>query len=402
MILKFVDCQEIVLSSYLFEPESRLIILCHNSDCFTKTQSEVVDLGLANMVLPFFSKKISIDDVFRLVIDTGFERLSGSNLDFYSSRGIGHVLVPQNPAQNPKDKGKIAVLLRQWDAYELTRSCIEDLLLTTYQNIDIVVLDDASLDLSYIRLFIEFPQIHVIRSQKRLEYCLSFNFLAKYSEVIRAAYIFILNNDTKAFSPNIFEELLEGLKDQSVGIVSSRVMDFDGNFRLKQDRTWLGIKFNIATEGYLIPIPVWKKVGGFNPTLVRFTEDLEFVYQLQQLGFSQLRMDSVSFDHLGSGSSARQNFVPVYFSARNLIWIQKLYFPNTGLHSILLRSFQKTWPVVLRLNSKDKKRHLFAKLTYLSLGIFRGLFSKMGVRCNEMSTSDYLSKSPLGFFERLK
>lgn len=401
LFIEIVDAQKRVYLNANELSDTKYLVFCLNRDSFIHTQIEIIAAGLAHLALPIYCEQVTIQELHRLLRDHGFEKRVGSEFSFEFTRTSKISRLDSLNISDTEQGGQIAVLLRQWDAYELTKNCITDLQLTTYQNLDIIILDDASSDLSYIKLFIEFSGVHIIRTLYKMEYCASFNFLARYSEIINADYIFVLNNDTKGFSENIFEQLLEAFQDNSVGIVSSRVMDFHGNFRLKQDRTWLGIKFNIATEGYLIPIPIWKKVRGFNPRLIRFAEDLEFIYQLEHLGYKQKRIDSVSFDHLGSGSSSRQNFVPVYFSVRNLIWIQKLYFPDHSTSAIVMRSIHKTWPVVSRVNSKDQKRHLMSKVTYLVIGIVRGVFSKLDTRPNETDFLECLSRSPLGLARKL-
>ena len=281
----------------------------------------------------------------------------------------------------------------------MTKNCIDDLFATTYGNLEIALLDDASKDLSYLEIFCRYPDVHVIRSLHKLEYCSTFNLLSRYSENLIVDFLFIVNNDTRKFSSHMFEDLLSAFEDQSIGIASPRVMDYTGNLIVKQDRKWLGIQFNIATEGYLVPLKVWNKIGGFNPDLIRFAEDLEFVFELQKLGLRQARVDTVHFDHLGHGSSSKLNFVPVYYFARNLIWIQKIYFPKDALWSMAVKSIKKTWPIVIRRNSLDEKMYFSRKFVYLFLGILHGLFFHLKKRPNVVSIELFLTDSPLGRFK---
>ena len=63
---------------------------------------------------------------------------------------------------------KVAILLVNWNGYNLTRECIESLLSITYNNFQIYVVDNGSTDGSYERLKTEFPNIALIRSNRNL------------------------------------------------------------------------------------------------------------------------------------------------------------------------------------------------------------------------------------------
>lgn len=88
--------------------------------------------------------------------------------------------------------------------------------------------------------------------------------------------------------------------------------------------------------------------------------------------------------------------MPVYFYARNLIWIQKIYFPKTSLGSMAAKSIKKTWPVVTRRNSLDQKSYFFRKFFYLWLGILSGLIFRLKKRPNPVPIRLLMEDSPLG------
>ena len=263
------------------------------------------------------------------------------------------------------------------------------------------MIDDASKDESYLQLFLTYLEVHIIRSLDKLEYCNSFNLLAKYVTQTADDYIFIVNNDTRDFSTNIFEELIANLNER-IGMISSRVKDFQGNFTLAKNRKWLGIPFNVATEGYMIKLSVWNEIGGFNSSLIRYTEDLEIVKRMESFGLYIKRVDSVYFAHLSNGSSSKQNFVPVYYLARNLVWIQKIYFPEKSLLKMVWISLQKTWKVVTKKNSLTGKRHIFLKIIYLAFGLIFGIFKNCSPNNPNYDPFELFNKPPLRFIQNLR
>jgi len=376
------------------------LILCKTKNEFINVQNTILLQKNANNFMPILWKNSDSIDFEDYLIKLGlcFKEKGTENL-IISKQFQEKTKVPPE-GRKKIGSGDISILIRQWDAFKMTSHCIEDLFKTTYLNKKILLLDDASKDYSYLQLFLKFKDIHVIRSLHRLEYCNSFNILGKYATELKSKYVFIVNNDTCNFDLDIFDHLTENTK-ANIGIVSSCVKDFSGNISVSKNRKYLGIQFNIATEGYLLPVSVWNKVGGFNPDLVRYTEDLELVRELNKIGLDQRRVDNIFFSHLGNGSSSRQNFIPVYFSARNFIWIQKMYFPERSLIEVIKMSLSKVWPVVLRKNSLTNKRYFTRKFVYMIFGLFVGTIKNCKDRKLEFDPYSKFDNPPLRYTEWL-
>lgn len=379
------------------------LIVCKDKKAFIEIQLEIITCGKANLALPLMDSGLSHYDLERKLIALGLCKRIGPNLQLtnaiYQSTNSSSERVEKDKDQ--KMLPLISILIRQWDAYNLTATCIESIRSTSYYRKKIVMIDDASKDESYLQLFLTYLEVHIIRSLDKLEYCNSFNLLAKYVTQSADDYIFIVNNDTKDFSTNIFEELIAN-SNELTGMISSRVKDFQGNFTLAKDRKWLGIKFNVATEGYMIKLSVWNEVGGFNSSLIRYAEDLEIAIRMESLGLHIKRVDSVYFAHLSNGSSSKQNFIPVYYLARNLVWIQKIYFPEKSLLKMVWMSLQKTWKVVTKKNSLTGKRHIILKITYLAFGLIFGIIKNCSPNNPNYDPFELFNKPPLRFIQNLR
>ena len=402
MNVNIVNSEVIHDNSLNLDPTAKTLIICRNRKEFSKVQFRLVSSGVANLAIPVLWGHSNHEDIESFLIssnlcskDEGGLRI---RLEQNAQRDIQNIVQTDNEFSN---YGQISILLRQWDSYEMTSKCLNSLLNTTYKPKRILLLDDASKDYSYLKLFFAYPSIHVVRTLNRLEYCNSFNLLAKYANDLGDDFIFIVNNDTSQFSPNIFDELIAQSKP-GIGITSSRVKDYSGNVIVKENRKWLGIDFNIATEGYLIRLSTWNKIGGFNSSLIRYTEDLEIVREMKFLGLGQKRVDTVYFSHLGNGSSSRQNFIPMYYAARNLVWIQKIYFPSENKLSMVRKSMQKTWPGIFKMNTLTGRRSLLIKLIYLILGLMRGAFSNCAPRNPHADPYQVLFRPPMRFVQKLR
>jgi len=217
---------------------------------------------------------------------------------------------------------RVGILLIQFDAAALTRDCISSLLKTSYLNKRIYLLDNSSSDYSSLEIFLEFSEVIVISSISRTSYCQGFNLLADFAIRDGCSYVFIANNDTRGFSKNLFETLIEALKDE-IKIVSPKVLDYTKKEIHWRPRYKFGISFDIATEAYLLTTQTWSELGGFNSSYIMYVEDIDLLQRLRIKGGSAKLVDSVLMEHLGSGATRKMIFLPTFFYLRNLIWIQK-------------------------------------------------------------------------------
>jgi GT2 family glycosyltransferase len=290
--------------------------------------------------------------------------------EFNNKSALSHV--------SPQERANLGILIRQWDSFEMTKECIESLIKVRAPNSKIFLLDDNSSDYSYLKLFLQYPGIYLIKLFARAEYCRSFNVLAEAAERASCDNIFIINNDTRKFSEEFFSDLLTLIAKPGVGISSAKVLNYENESTHWGPRTWLGIRLDIATEGFLIPIRIWNDLGGFNNSLVRYCEDLYLVLKLQKLGLKQALSDRAEFYHLGNGSSYRLLLVPNFLFVRNIIWIQKVSGSRVG--EIIFS--QQTWVKILQNHRKWRGNTHFGLLRrwtlvtiYTFFGILAGIVS---------------------------
>lgn len=223
---------------------------------------------------------------------------------------------------------RVGVLLKQWDSFEMTAGCIRAIRDSNSSDaIDLrfFVLDDRSVDDSPDRLAVEFPDLTLVRTAVRSGFCSSFNHLAHRAIAADCTHLFIINNDTRTFSPGYLATLLAALEsDHSLAAVSSVTNDFEGRPLHFRERDWAGVPAPLASEGYLIPAEVWRQVGGFNERFIVYCEDLEWQERARRAGLTLRLVRECSFEHLGNGSSSTMVFAPTFYLLRNVIWIHRV------------------------------------------------------------------------------
>ena len=65
---------------------------------------------------------------------------------------------------------KVSVIIPHWNGIEILSECLESLLQSTYQDLEIIVVDNASSDSSADWLSINFPQVVLIENDKNYGY----------------------------------------------------------------------------------------------------------------------------------------------------------------------------------------------------------------------------------------
>jgi GT2 family glycosyltransferase len=217
----------------------------------------------------------------------------------------------------------------------MTKEFISSIQKIDYSNKRLIIVDDGSKDNSGIKLKQEFKhEIEVIFTNRYIEYCKAFNFGIRHAiNTGDADYFFIINNDTKNFSSDYFKVANKAFENISnIGKFGSAVFDYEGKRRGGGDLMYkLGIELVTPTEGYIIPRKVFEEIGLFDEALTRYFEDLDFIKRLHDNGYITHSDTSISFDHLGGGTTKNKPYVRNFYRVRNLLWFIKRYGKSFSL-----------------------------------------------------------------------
>ena len=226
-----------------------------------------------------------------------------------------------------KDQPLFYIIMRNHNAFHLTSESLSSLKQLTYPNYHIIVVDDGSTDDSAAKIEGHFPDITVIRTGRYLEYCKSFNVGVRKALEDGAEYVFLVNNDTKDFSPNYVEEIVKAFEsNEKIGLAGSCVYDYSGRPLWQGTaKNKLGVPMETPTEGFVVKREVFEKIGLLNERLVRYFEDLDFIIRLRKAGYETRSVTTVSFAHLCGGTSKKQKFIPNYYRVRNVTLFLKRY-----------------------------------------------------------------------------
>ena len=274
------------------------------------------------------------------------------------------------------------IIILNYNGYKYTKACLDSLYSFSYSNYKIIVVDDYSEDDSVLRIKKNYPNTTLIQNSKNLNYCKSFNIGIKEAIRNNADYIFLINNDTKDFSRNYLEAILETFQsNKKLGMVGSKCFDYNGGVRRNEVASIrFGIKMDTPTEGYVIKKEVFDKIGLFNENLIIYFEDLDFIVRMRNAGYETSINSKISFLHYGGGTTSKVMFKSNYMRIRNLILFTRKYCSNRsflwkfkeikgnlGIHFFRLRDSL--------LNFEFKKS--FKLSLAIFLGILKGLLTPL-------------------------
>jgi GT2 family glycosyltransferase len=263
------------------------------------------------------------------------------------NRNIGAAIeMPVSPTHQ-----KIYAVVLNWNNAADTSECVSSLLCTTYPELEIIIVDNASTDGSEKILRERFPDLTFLRAKRNLGYAGGNNIGIRYALKHQADWVLILNSDAVVHEKAI-EYLIAAARDlPDVGILAPKVLfyhdperiQFAGNTRKKwsifehpgsgmldQDVRADEIKETDWALGcsMMVRSDVFHRAGLFDERFFLYMEEAEFCYRAKRKGYRIYfvplarvwHKDGATFvkEH-GSTSDPRR----LYFNTRNnLLWIE--------------------------------------------------------------------------------
>ena len=286
---------------------------------------------------------------------------------------------------------KIAIIIINWNTYQLTYNCLKSLELCTYKNKTIFFVDNGSNDGSGDKIALEFPEINCINNQKNEGFTGANNKALKVILKQNFDYVLLLNNDTEV-KPD-FLSLMQASMDSDNNLAATQplILDFPnkntiwnagGSFntffglsktRCKGMTYKPNLKIETLTEWIsgcciLVKIAVIKEVGLLDNRFFAYFEDVDWSIRMTNLGYKLGVVPKSIIYHHSSGSTKRNNTTNEgnlspyahYLNVRNHIYLIKK-------HNFLFNSLGSWIYQIIKITS------------YSTYFILRGRFSKFKI-----------------------
>src|SRR6187401_395134 len=119
----------------------------------------------------------------------------------------------------------VSIILINYNQLPITLECLESLKKLSYENYEVILVDNASKENPTKIVKEKYPDVKLIVTDVNLGFTGGNNIGIK---IAKGEYVFVVNNDTEIASENLLEKLIEPFeKDPSIGMVSPKIRYFN-------------------------------------------------------------------------------------------------------------------------------------------------------------------------------
>lgn len=241
---------------------------------------------------------------------------------------------------------KVTVVIPNYNGKHFMEPCLQSLEKQTFQDFQIVVVDNASSDGSIEYMKEHYPDIKLIALNKNYGFSKAVNVGIKYAST---PYVILLNNDTTA-DPHYIEEMVKAIETSDrIFSVSSKMIQMYHPEKIDSAGdmyTVLGWAFcrggDLSVSTHTSPCQVFSACGGaaiyrrevfsktgyFDESHFAYLEDVDIGYRARIYGYQNWFCPTALVYHVGSGTSgSKYNVFKVKLSARNSIYLNYKNMP---------------------------------------------------------------------------
>jgi GT2 family glycosyltransferase len=225
-------------------------------------------------------------------------------------------------------KNKISIIIVTWNGLRHLQKCLPSIVASTYQNFEIVLVDNASSDGSIEFVEKKYPNVKIVRNQTNLGFAEANNIGFENSD---GEYVFLLNNDT-TIEPDCLEKLMTKIKEnETIGGIQPKILRMDEPEKLDcvgDFPTISGIfehyglggdkndpRFNKTMEIFamkgaamFVPRKIIEKVGLFDSDFFAYFEETDFCHRIWLAGYKIIYYPGATVYHKGFGTSHNLSF----------------------------------------------------------------------------------------------
>lgn len=247
------------------------------------------------------------------------------------------------------NKPNVAIILINYNALNTTKECVKSILEMDYENYEIIIVDNASEDISSLKSdeYLN-GHCHIIYSDTNGGFSYGNNLGIKYAlDHNDFDFVLILNNDTTVRKDLLAELIHSAEMHDSAALVTARICHYDdhekidycgANFDRKigmvNFRKWdkengsskRDIKVTFATGAlWLLRIKAIQEVGLMDEEYFMYGEDTEYCCRLIDHGYDLCYTDRTEIYHKISESTGGNSPFRQYYIMRNGLYNIKKY-----------------------------------------------------------------------------
>lgn len=257
------------------------------------------------------------------------------------------------PSIMPEARPRVSIIIVTWNALHLLRKCLPSVAATAYEDLEIIVADNASSDGSAEWIEATFPDITIVRHPENWMFCRGNN--AAIPEAT-GKYVVLLNNDVEV-PPHWLDPLVDALeRNDDLGAVQPKLLQYDDRSQFEYAGAGGGfldrygypftrgrIFFEVEEDAgqYDDPADIFwatgaalmlrrsalDEVGLLDERFTMHMEEIDLCWRFQRAGYRIRVVPTSEVYHIGGGSLPQGNTRKVYFNFRNSLLLLYKHLP---------------------------------------------------------------------------
>ncbi len=285
-----------------------------------------------------------------------------------------------NETQNHTNKENIplvAVVILNWNGKDYLEKFLPSVHASTYENVKIVVADNASTDDSIAFLKAHYPSIEIIVNNTNEGFAKGYNLALKNVE---AKYFVLLNSDVEV-TPGWIEPIISLMEnDNTIAACQPKILDYKNKLAFEYAGAaggWIDIlgypfargrifedieqdngQYNDAIACFwatgaslFVRAEVYKALGGLDEYFFAHQEEIDLCWRMQLSGYKVYVQPASVVYHVGGGTLPKGNSKKTYLNFRNNLI---MLFKNTANASLIVKL-----PIRMGLDAIAAYRGLF-------------------------------------------
>jgi len=258
----------------------------------------------------------------------------------------------------------VAVVILNWNGKAYLEQFLPGILQSKYDNLQIIVGDNASTDDSVAFVQEKFPSVKIIRNEVNYGFAGGYN---KVLERVDADYFILLNSDVEV-TPNWIQPVIDLMEsDTTIAAAQPKIKWYNdknqfeyagaagGYLDIYAFPFCRGRLFNVYEQdkgqyndtkeifwasgaAFFIKSKCWKEAGGLDADLFAHMEEIDLCWRLKNLNYKIMYCPDTEVYHVGGGTLQTENPFKTYLNFRNnLIIMQKNLPAGDAVFRIFIR-----------------------------------------------------------------
>lgn len=207
------------------------------------------------------------------------------------------------------NNGKTSIIIVNYNGIKWLKDCLDSIYKQIYKNIEIIVVDNGSIDDSIVFIRDNYSNIKIIENKKNLGFGTANNLGVN---IATGDLLLFLNNDIKIKDDHFLKKLIDFKAKNNLNITGPKILNF------KEEDVYEGRKLSIDVTGYLgwgkktfyiegcallISKDDFLNLGGFDEKYFMYSEDIDLCWRAHIYGMKIGLCESAEIIHFGGGSS---------------------------------------------------------------------------------------------------